>query len=55
MMAKGSQCEKFVSCMDDIESYLERLEMHFISLDIASTEETATKWRAILLYKFLRQ
>ena len=48
-MAKGLQSEKFDSCMVDIESYLEYLEMHFVFLDIASTEETAAKWRAILL------
>ena len=49
MMAKGLQSEKFDSCMVDIESYLEHLEMHFVFLDIASTDKTAAKWRAILL------
>ena len=48
-MAKGTQFEKFDSRTGDIESYLERIEMHFVSLDIASTEETAAKRRAILL------
>ena len=47
-MAKGLLSEKFDSCMGDIESYLEYLQMHFF-LDIVSTEETTTRWRVILL------
>ena len=48
-MAKGTLFEKFDSRTGDIESYLECFEMHFVSLDIARTDEIAAKRRAILL------
>ena len=48
MMAKGSQFEKFDSHMGVIKLF-GASEMHFVSLDIASTEETTTKRRTILL------
>ena len=48
-MAKSTQFEKFDVRTGDIESYLERLEMHFIALDIATNEETVAKRRAMLL------
>ena len=35
--------------MGEIESYLERLQMHFLANDIADNEGNATKRKAILL------
>ena len=49
-MASGkNQFEPFDIRVGDIESYLERLEMHFLANDIAESETNATKRKAILL------
>ena len=49
-MASGkNQFESFDTRVGDIESYLERLEMHFLANDIADNEGNATKRKAILL------
>lgn len=49
-MASGNnQFEPFDTRVGDIESYLERLEMHFLANDIADNDENATKGKAILL------
>ena len=49
-MASGkNQFEPFDILVGDIESYLERLEMHFLANDIAESEANATKRKAILL------
>ena len=48
-MRHGVQFEPFDIRVGDIESYLERLEMHFLTNDIAEIEVNATKRKAILL------
>ena len=49
-MAAGKiQFELFDTNSGDIESYLERLEMHFLANDVADNEDTAAKSKAILL------
>ena len=49
-MASGKiQFEPFDTRVGDIESYLERLEMHFLANEIADEEANATKRKAILL------
>ena len=49
-MASGKiQFESFDTQSGDIESYLERMEMHFIANDVAESEENAAKRKAILL------
>ena len=43
-MASGkNQFEPFDIRVEDIESYLERLEMHFLANDIAESEANAQK------------
>ena len=46
-MASGkNQFESFDTSVGDIDSYLERLEMHFLANDIVDNEGNATKKKA---------
>ena len=48
-MATETKFEQFDTTAGDIESYLERMEMHFLAIDLKDTEENATRQKAILL------
>ena len=49
MVSGKNQFESFDTRVGDIESYLERLAMHFLANDIVDNEGNVTKRKAILL------
>ena len=49
MAAAGVTFENFSDSGDSIDTYLERLERHFLAIDLSDSDENANRRKAILL------